>query len=777
MKEIKKVAVLGAGVMGSQIAAHLANAGIPSMLFDLNQQLAEAGIQNALKLKPAPFYNPKDARLITPMNYEQHLEQLKEADWVVEAIAERLDWKQDLFRKIQPHLKSGTIVTSNTSGLLIEDMLQGMPDSFRRNFLVTHFFNPPRYMHLLEIIRGKDTADEAVQTMVEFCENVLGKGIVYAKDTVNFIANRIGVFGMMLSMQLTREMQLRIEEVDKLTGPILGRPKSATYRTADVVGLDTLAHVAASSYQKGENDERRDVFQIPDYMKKMIENKLLGQKVRAGFYKKVDGEILSINFDTLEYEPQVKVRFVSLKNAKTYSTTGEKIRALAYSDDKAGKFVWELLSQTLIYAANRIPEISDDIVNIDRAMRWGFGWELGPFEIWDMLDPVRSVQRMKKEGKDVPDWVLEMLQTEHPSFYRVQDKKLWYYSIPDKRHKPVPVNPKHIQPKLQGVRVKKNWSASVYDIGDGVAFLDFHSVLKADMNPVDGSMLDMLGDMITWIPQQGFKGLIIGSQGPNFSAGANLQMILELSRAKNWTAIEQLSKTFQDITQQLRFAPFPVVTAPFNITLGGGFEISAASDRIVASAELYCGAVEVGVGLIPGAGGNLRVLMNFMTVMEKMRPGPFPPVQKAFETIGFAKVSTSAKEAVKLGYLKRSDTIVINPDFQVYQAKQAVLELAQNYQPPQERDDLILPGMDGFLVLKDSLKNFVKQGKISEHDRLIGEKLAWVLCGGDKASFTRPVREQDILDLEREAFVSLCGEKLSQDRMEHMLKTGKPLRN
>ena len=777
MKEIKKVAVLGAGVMGSQIAAHLANAGIPSMLFDLNQQLAEAGIQNALKLKPAPFYNPKDARLITPMNYEQHLEQLKEADWVVEAIAERLDWKQDLFRKIQPHLKPGTIVTSNTSGLLIEDMLQGMPDSFRRNFLVTHFFNPPRYMHLLEIIRGRDTTDEAVQTMVEFCENVLGKGIVYAKDTVNFIANRIGVFGMMLSMQLTREMQLRIEEVDKLTGPILGRPKSATYRTADVVGLDTLAHVATSSYQKGENDERRDVFQIPDYMKKMIENKLLGQKVRAGFYKKVDGEILSINSDTLEYEPQVKVRFVSLKNAKTYSTTGEKIRALAYSDDKAGKFVWELLSQTLIYAANRIPEISDDIVNIDRAMRWGFGWELGPFEIWDMLDPVRSVQRMKKEGKDVPGWVLEMLQTEHPSFYRVQDKKLWYYSIPDKQHKPVPVNPKHIQPKLQGVRVKKNWSASVYDIGDGVAFLDFHSVLKADMNPVDGSMLDMLGDMITWIPQQGFKGLIIGSQGPNFSAGANLQMILELSRAKNWKAIEQLSKTFQDITQQLRFAPFPVVTAPFNITLGGGFEISAASDRIVASAELYCGAVEVGVGLIPGAGGNLRVLMNFMTAMEKMRPGPFPPVQKAFETIGFAKVSTSAKEAVKLGYLKRSDAIVINPDFQVYQAKQAVLEIAQNYQPPQERDDLILPGMDGFLVLKDSLKNFVKQGKISEHDRLIGEKLAWVLCGGDKASFTRPVREQDILDLEREAFVSLCGEKLSQDRMEYMLKTGKPLRN
>ncbi len=325
--------------------------------------------------------------------------------------------------------------------------------------------------------------------------------------------------------------------------------------------------------------------------------------------------------------------------------------------------------------------------------------------------------------------------------------------------------------------MKKNWSASVYDIGDGVAFMDFHSVLQAELNPVDGSMLDMLGEMVEWIPVQGYKGLIISSLGPNFSAGANLQMILELSKAKNWKAVEQLSKTFQDITQGLRFAPFPVVTAPFNITLGGGFEITAASDRIVASAELYCGAVEVGVGLIPGAGGNLRVLMNFMNAMAKMRPGPFPPVQKAFETIGFGKVSTSAKEAVKLGYLQRSDSIVINPDHQIYEAKQAVLELAENYKPPKEQEDLFLPGQDGFLVVEDSLKNFIKLGIISEHDSLVGGKLAWVLCGGDKASFTSPVREQDILDLEREAFVSLCGEKLSQERMAYMLKTGKPLRN
>ncbi len=777
MKEIKKVAVLGSGVMGSQIAAHLANAGIPSLLFDLNQELSEKGLQTALKLKPAPFYNPRDIKLITPMNYDQHLEHLREADWIIEVIAERLDWKQDLFKRIQPYVAKDAIVTSNTSGLLIEDMMHDMPVNFRQNFLVTHFFNPPRYMHLLEIIRGRDTRDETVQTIVDFCQNTLGKGIVYAKDTANFIANRIGVFGMMLTMQLSQQMQFRLEEVDKLTGPVLGRPKSATFRTADVVGLDTLAHVAQSSYEKGEQDERRDIFKVPDFMQKMIENKLLGQKTRAGFFKKIDKKIYSINFDTLEYEPQIKVRFTSLKNAKTYSSTGEKIRALAYSDDKAGKLIWEILSQTLIYAANRIPEIADDIVNVDRAMRWGFGWELGPFEIWDRLDPVRSVQRMIKEGKNVPAWVREMLQTEHPFFYRIHDKKQWFYSLPDKKHLLVPEIPKQIQPKIEGIRVKKNWSASVYDIGDKVAFLDFHSVLKADLNPVDGSMLDMLAEMVEWIPANSYKGLIISSLGPNFSAGANLQLILELSRARNWKALEQIGKTFQDVNQNLRFAPFPVVTAPFNITLGGGFEISAASDRIVASAELYCGAVEVGVGLIPGAGGTLRVLMNFIDRMAKLRPGPFPPVQKAFETIGFAKVSTSAKEAVNLGYLKRSDTMVINPDHLIYEAKRAVQELAENYQPPQEREDLVLPGMDGFLVIKDSLDNYLKQGKISEHDRLIGEKLAWVLCGGKQASFTKPVGEQDILDLEREAFVSLCGEKLSQDRMEHMLKTGKPLRN
>ncbi len=776
-KEIKKVAVLGAGVMGSQIAAHLSNAGIPSLLFDLNQELAEKGLQMALKLKPAPFYNPKTADLIELCNYDDHLDRLGEADWVIEAIAERLDWKQQLFKRIEPTVKKEAFISSNTSGLLIDDMTKDVGTEFKRRFLVTHFFNPPRYMHLLEIITGKETDPAIVAPIVEFCENVLGKGIVYAKETVNFIANRIGVYNMMVAMDTAKKMRLTIEEVDKLTGPIVGRPKSATFRTADVVGLDTLAHVAQSSYNYGEDDEEREMFKIPDYFQKLLDKGWIGQKVKSGFYKKVDKDILSIDLETLEYKPQKKVRFGGYKIARSYLTTAEKIKALVYSDDKAGAFSWEVMARTLIYTANRIPEIADDIVNVDRAMRWGFGWELGPFEIWDAIGVDRSVRRMENEGKKVPAWVKEMLASGKNRFYDVQQHKQYFYAVPERDWRQVPVSPRVLNPRLEGIRLRKNWGASIYDIGDGVAFLDIHSVLQPQMNPIDASILDMLAEALPFISDSGMKALIIGSQGPNFSAGANLDMILNLAKAKRWKELEQISKTMQDAIQNLKYAPFPVVSAPFNVTLGGGFEVMAGTDRVVASAELYCGAVEVGVGLIPGAGGNMRILLNFMQAMEKGRPGPFPPVQKAFETIGFARVSSSAKEAVKLGYMKKSDQIVINPDHLIYEAKQAALELAESYRPPQPREDIILPGRDGFLVLKDSLNNFVKKGVISNHDRVVGEKLAWVLTGGEKADSVTPVSEQYLLDIEREAFVSLCGEKLSQDRMEYMLKTGKPLRN
>ncbi len=776
-KEIKKVAVLGAGVMGSQIAAHLSNAGIPSLLFDLNNELAEKGLQMALKLKPAPFYNPKTAELIELCNYDDHLDRLAEADWVIEAIAERLDWKQQLFKRIEPTIKKDAIISSNTSGLLIDDMTKDVGTDFKRNFLVTHFFNPPRYMHLLEIITGKQTDPAIVPPVVEFCENVLGKGIVYAKETVNFIANRIGVYNMMVAMDTAKKMGLTIEEVDKLTGPIVGRPKSATFRTADVVGLDTLAHVAQSSYDYGENDEEREMFKIPDYFRKLLDKGWIGQKVKSGFYKKVDTEILSIDLETLEYKAQKKVRFGGYKIARSYLTTAEKINALVYSDDKAGAFSWEVMARTLIYTANRIPEIADDIVNVDRAMRWGFGWELGPFEIWDAIGVDRSLRRMENEGKKIPVWVKEMLASGKSRFYEVRGHKQYFYATPQSIQKQVPVSPRVLNPRLEGIRLRKNWGASIYDIGDGVAFLDIHSVLQPQMNPIDASILDMLSEALSFISTSGMQALVIGSQGPNFSAGANLDMILTLAKAKRWKELEQISQTMQEAIQNLKYAPFPVVSAPFNVTLGGGFETMAGTDRVVASAELYCGAVEVGVGLIPGAGGNMRILLNFMEAMEKGRPGPFPPVQKAFETIGFAKVSSSAKEAVKLGYMKKSDKIVINPDHLIYEAKQAALELAKGYKQPQPREDIILPGRDGFLVLKDSLNNFVKKGVISSHDRLIGEKLAWVLTGGDRANTVTPVSEQYLLDIEREAFVSLCGEKLSQDRIAYMLKTGKPLRN
>jgi 3-hydroxyacyl-CoA dehydrogenase len=774
---IKKVAVLGAGVMGSQIAAHFSNAGIPVLLFDMNQELAEKGLQKALKLKPAPFYNPKTAGLIQCCNYDEHAELLREADWIIEAIAERLDWKKDLFDRIAPILKNQTIISSNTSGLLIDEMIGEQSANFKEHFLITHFFNPPRYMHLLEIISGKETDGGIVDSIASFCEETLGKGIVYAKDTVNFIANRIGVYSIMRAMRLAKQMGLAIEEVDKLTGPLAGRPKSATFRTADVVGLDTLAHVSASSYEKGELDEQREMFEIPDFLQKMIEQGKIGQKSKAGFYKKEGKEILSIDLDTLEYSSQKNVRFNSIRSAKSYITAGERIKALIYGDDKGAHFFREAMMDTLIYAAHRIPEIADDIVNIDRAIRWGFGWELGPFESWDAIGVDRSVKQMERNGKEVPAWVKGMLAAGITSFYKEERKKRYFYSVSTEKYEKVKQSPKIIEPKLSGVKLRKNWGGAIYDIGEGIAFLDLHSVLQPQMNPIDSSIMDLLQESLQVVDKNGLKGLIIGSLGPNFSAGANLNLILGLAKAKNWAAIEQVSKALQDITQALKYAPFPVVSAPFNITLGGGFETAAGSDRIAASAELYCGAVEVGVGLIPGGGGNLRVLENFIDSMSNGRPGPFPPLQKAFETIGFAKVSSSAKEAMALGYLNRKDKIVINPDYLIYEAKKMVLELSDNYKPQEPHDDLLLAGEGGYLVLKDSLNNFVKKGVISEHDRLIGEKLAYVLSGGKKGSPVRPVDEQYLLDLEREVFVSLCGEKLSQDRMAYMLKTGKPLRN
>ncbi len=778
-KKIEKVAVLGAGVMGAQLAAHFTNAGVPALLFDISQEIAEKGKQAALNLKPAPFYNPRSADLITPRNYDQHIADLEGVDWVLEAVVERVDIKQSVFQNILPHLKKSAIVSSNTSGISIAKMMEGMPAELQRRFLVTHFFNPPRYMRLLEIVAGEKTDPACVSALSDFCEEVLGKGIVPAKDTPNFIANRIGTFGMMLTMKLTRAMKLTVEEVDKLTGTIVGRPKSATYRTADVVGLDTLAHVAANTYEFCPDDEQRDVFKAPGFLTKMLEAGRLGQKVKQGFYQKVGKEILSLNLDTLEYGPQKKVRFDGYRVARGFHTTRGKIKALAYSDDPAGKFFWELLSGTLIYTANRVPEIADHIVSVDNAMKWGFGWELGPFETWDAIGLEKSVQRMQAEGKKVPSWVRSMLGSGHKSFYGRSQGHKTYFDVADKEAREL-VSDSEIDLQLikqSGGVLRQNWCASLIDIGDGVACLEFHSALQPQMNPIDASIIDMMQEARELVPKEGFKGLVIGHQGQQFSAGANLALIVQLCEAGDWKRIETISRNFQDIAQSLKFAEFPVVSAPFNLCLGGGYEAAAFADCIVAAAELYCGLVEVGVGLIPGAGGNLRVLLNNIDKLARARSGPFPVAQRTFETIAFAKVSSSAKEAVAFGYLRKGDAIVLNSAHLLHAAKQNVLELADGYTPPAQREDLVLPGEGGRLVIEATLADRVRPGKISKHDALIGTRLANVLTGGALASPTRPVDEQTILDLEREAFVSLCGERLSVDRMNFMLKNGKPLRN
>lgn len=778
--EIKKVAVLGSGVMGAQLAAHFSNAGIPALLFDISQEVAEKGKAVASKIKPAAFYNPRSAELIEPCNYDDHLEKLNEVDWVLEAVIERLDIKHAVFNNIEKHLKKNAVVTSNTSGIAIKKMMDGMSPSFQERFFVTHFFNPPRYMRLLEIVPGEKTKPDYVKNISDFCENVLGKGIVVAKDTPNFIANRIGVFGIMLALKLTKEMNLAVEEVDKITGTIVGRPKSATFRTADVVGLDTLAHVAKNTYEFCETDEQRDIFLLPDFFNNMLEAGLFGQKSGKGFYQKVGKDILSIDFDTLEFSPQKKVRFDGYRVARGYHNTADKIKALAYSNDAAGKFFWELLAGTLIYAANRIPEISDDIRSVDDGMKWGFAWELGPFETWDAIGLKKSVTRMQKENKKVPAWVLEMVEQGRDSFYQPRPQKSVYYNYGEKRYSECEAQANTVnlkQLKLNGNELERNWCASIIDMEDGVACLEFHSALQPAMNPIDASILDMLQLSLNVVKDNGFKGLVVGHQGANFSAGANLALILQLCKAKDWQGVEKISKDFQDFTQMLKFADFPVVAAPFNLCLGGGYEAAAYADKIVASAELYCGLVEVGVGLIPGAGGNLRVLLNNMDSLAKVRSGPFPVVQKTFETIGFGKVSSSAKEAVKLGYLKRTDQIVLNSAQLLFEAKKAVLEMRETYVPPEPRKNILLPGEGGRLAIESSLQDLVKTNKISPHDCLIGTRLANVLTGGQLGSPVKPLDEQAILDLEREAFVSLCGEKLSQARMEFMLKKGKPLRN
>jgi 3-hydroxyacyl-CoA dehydrogenase len=779
-QSIEKVAVLGAGVMGAQIAGHFANAGIPALLFDINQELAQKGADGLTKMKPAPLYKPKNSNLVEACNYDDHLEKLGDVDLVIEAVAERLDIKHTVYNNIIPHLKDSVIMTSNTSGIPLGDLITVLPDHLKKRFMITHFFNPPRYMRLLELVKGLETDDAVYNMIAEFGEDVLGKGIVHAKDTPNFIGNRIGVFGMAVTMNTAIEQGLTVEEVDKLTGTVVGRAKSATFRTADIVGLDTMINVQGTSYDNLPDDEEREEFIIPDFLQQLVDKGNLGAKTKAGFYKKTDDGILSLDLKTGEYGPQKKVRFDGFRLAKDRQKSGDKIKAMAYSDDRGGKFFWEVLSRTLIYSANRIPEISDDIINIDNAMKWGYGWEAGPFEVWDNIGVREATTRMENDGKKVPKWVKDMLASGRESFYEAKDGCLTYYDVLTNSVKTESCGEKSINlnlHKTSGHVVKRNWSASLIDLGDGVLNVEFHSVLQPVLNPIDGSVGMTIQEGMDLLDAGKYKAMVIGHQGANFCAGANLAGILQVCEDKDWDKLEDAVKQLQDLTQRIRFSKSPVIAAPHHLTLGGGFELIGPAAHRVALGELYVGLVEVGVGLIPGAGGNLRMILNLMENSGKGRMNAFQVSQKAFETIGFAKVATSADEAKFVGYLLKTDTIVLNNDQRIYAAKQKAIEIAEGYEPPQYREDLKLPGTGGRTAMAMAIKGFKVQGKISNHDEFIAKKLAYVLTGGDKAGLTKTVDEQYLLDIEREAFVSLAGEKLSQDRIGYMLKKGKPLRN
>ena len=778
--EIKKVAVLGTGVMGGQIAAHLTNAKIPVLAYDIDQETSERGIEATQNIKPAAFYNKKTVELITPLNYTDHISRISECDWVIEAISERLDWKKDLYTKISEHLSDNCVLTSNTSGISLKELSEDMDENIKNRFFITHFFNPPRYMKLVEVVYPDNIKKDFLDLVINILENNLGKGVVHAKDTPNFIANRIGMYGMMSVLDVASNMKLSVEDIDFFTGSLIGRPKSGTFRTADIVGLDTMAYVAKTAFDRCIEDESRDTFKIPSYIEKMLDNKWLGQKSGQGFYKKIDkGVIHSINLETLEYAPQNKKRYPGVRIAKEYTSINDRIKSLCNSDDPSGEFTWKTVASTLAYSAHRVPEISDNIYSIDRSMRWGFGWDMGPFEVWDIIGLEESVKRMDEENIKTPKWIKEMISNGNNCFYKYIDNHLSYFDISKKEYRPLPASNREMSfmmLKNKNNLIKKNWSASIIDMGDEIIGVELHSVLKEDLNPIDGSIMETLKDAKDWIIENNYKGMVISSDSKNFSAGANLNMILDFAEKKDYDSLENVINLMQGLMQELRFAPFPVIAAPFGLVLGGGFETIGACDRIVASAESYIGLVEVGVGLIPGAGGNLRMISRLTKKINTMVPGAFPIVQKAFETIGYAKVSFSAKQAQGYGYLEKDDIIVNNRDYLLHSAKNVAIDMSDGYNAP-EVESFKLPGVSGRLAISTMVKGLVKTKKISEHDALIAEKLAYVLTGGEKGGPFSAVDEQYLLDIEREAFVSLCGEQKSIDRIKYMLSKGKPLRN
>jgi len=798
-RRIEKVAVIGSGIMGSGIAAHLANIGVQVLLLDIvprelteeekakgltletpqiRNKIAAENLKKALKAKPAAFFKKSFSDRITVGNIEDDLSKIVDVDWVIEVVPERLDIKKTVFDQIEKYRKEGTIVSSNTSGIPIHLMAKGRSDDFRKNFLGTHFFNPVRYLRLLEIIPTKDTDPELVNFFMEYGDKFLGKTTVLAKDTPAFIGNRIGVYGIMELFHLVEEMDLTVEEVDKLTGPVIGRPKSATFRTADLVGLDTLVHVANGLYEGVPHDEAREIFKLPGYLKQMLEKNLLGDKTGQGFYKKIKKngkkEILALDLKTLEYRPRQKAKFATLEMTQNIDRVVDRYKVLVKGKDKAAEFYRKTFSGLFAYASNRIPEIADHLYQIDDAMKAGFGWEYGPFQIWDAIGVKNAIEMMEDIGKKPANWVFEMLDKGIESFYTVKNGASYYYDISSGNYKKIPGQDNYIY--LDNYRsshtIWKNEDASIIDLGDGILNVEFHS----KMNTLGVGVITAINKAID-LAEEKYDGLIIGNQGAQFSVGANLALVLMLAIEQEWDELFMAVKTFQDTAMRVRYSSIPVIVAPHGMTFGGGCEITLHADKVVAAAETYIGLVEFGVGLIPAGGGTKEFVLRTSDSLVK-GDVEINRYMENFLTIAMAKVATSAQEAYDLGFLQKGrDIVVMNKDRQIATAKRYALQMAQDgYVKPIKRKDIKVLGQEilgTYLVGTDSM---VAGRYISEHDKKIADKLAYVMSGGD-LSGPNTVTEDYLIELEREAFLSLLGERKTLERIEHMLKTGKPLRN
>jgi len=799
-RHIKKVAVLGSGVMGSRIACHFANIGCDVLLLDIapkellpqeekkglslesklvRNRIVNQSLETAVKSNPSPIYRKSFASRIQTGNFDDNMKNIANCDWVIEVVVERLDIKHLIFEQVEKFRKPGTLISSNTSGIPIHMMLEGRSDDFKAHFCGTHFFNPPRYLQLLEIIPTPSTNPEVVDFLMNYGSTFLGKKTVLCKDTPAFIANRVGVYGIMALFHTVEEMGLTVEEVDKLTGPVLGRPKSATFRTCDVVGLDTLVHVANGLKANCPNDEEKALFELPSYVSKMVENGWLGSKTNQGFYKKVKNEkgkseILTLDLNTLEYRPAQKAKFATLEMTKSVDDLKARTKMLFAGKDKAGEFYRKLFGGLFAYVSTRLPEISDDLFKIDDALKAGFGWEIGPFETWDIIGVEAGIKLIEAEGRIVPSWVKEMVASGVTSFYASSNGNKQYYDQTTKAYKVIPgtENLVILDALRADNKVWGNSDSTVVDLGNGILNLEFHT----KMNTIGGGVIEGINKAID-LAEKEYKGLVISNTGQNFTAGANVAMIFMLAVEQDIDELDFAVKVFQDAMMRVRYSNIPVVIAPHNLTLGGGCEMSMHADKVVAHAELYMGLVEFGVGLIPGGGGSKEFAKR---LSEELKAGDIKTnrLRQRFLTIGQAQVSKSAYEAFDLGYLREGiDEVVVSRDLQLTRAKQACLELADaGYIAPKRGKNVTVMGQEGLGLIYVGANSMLSGKYMSEHDGVISEKLGFVLCGGDLSENT-VVSEQYLLDLERKAFVELCMQRKTLERLESLVKYGKILRN